>query len=144
MSSQSARIVRACLPGMEPFDETLAARVRSLSERIDRVTEQVVARRRSVPTEYSRAVSRHNTALGTLADAHEEQRRSGILRARKRPRFEAIAAEHPIGDHESRARAAESLNETYAQLSRLPQVRIRVLSRLCWSVLQWLTINEGA
>ncbi|WFD35837.1 hypothetical protein MCUN1_002705 [Malassezia cuniculi] len=110
------------------FDEyakrakALATRVRSLSNRVDEVTEKVVARRRSIPTEYSRAVARHSAALDALAEVYEEQRRAGILRSRKRPRFESIAAERPIGNPESRARAAESLNNSYTRLRRLPEV----------------------
>lgn len=133
-NTQSVRTVRTCLPVLEPFDEALAARVRSLSDSIDQVTEQVVARRRTVPTNYARAVARHSKALRELADAHEEQRRAGILRARKRPRFEAIAAERPIGDTEGCKRAADSLKESYSQLSRLPEVCAycsQVTSRTC-------------
>lgn len=129
---------------MEPFDEALAARVRTLSDRVDEVTEQVVARRRTVPTEYAHAIARHSAALDSLAEAHEEQRRADILRARKRPRFEAIATGRPVGNTESRTRAAEILGKSFTQLRDLPTVRKFSLTRSCVIMQLQQTINSGS
>ena len=129
---QSAQAVCIyCSSVVEPFDEALAARVRTLSDRVDEVTEQVVARRRTVPTEYAHAIARHSAALDSLTEVHEEQRRADILRGRKRPRFEAIAAGRPVGNTESRTRAAETLGKSFTQLRDLPIVRESLLTGNC-------------
>lgn len=62
--------------GIEPFDEELSRRVQNLAEQSDKLTEEVIAYRKTLPSRRAEAMEKRAAVIKALEAKNEEQRRS--------------------------------------------------------------------
>lgn len=109
------------LAGIEPFDEDLSRKVQTLAEQSDKLTEEVIAYRKTLPSRRAEAMEKRAAVIKALEEKKEEQRRSAeaanlrALEARSKPL---------LLDVERKADVAQTLQRSVQDITGLQTVSL--------------------
>ncbi|PWY99499.1 hypothetical protein BCV70DRAFT_201063 [Testicularia cyperi] len=102
--------------GIEPFDEELSRRVQNLAEQSDKLTEEVISYRKTLPSRRAEAMQRRAEVISALEAKKEEQRRGEEAANAKELEKTATL---PKADLKRKSEVAETLQQSVRDITGL-------------------------